>query len=223
MSVDDGQCGDRGVRLRAVDERQPFLRPERHGRKATCCEHVFRRASPTVAREDSFADEREREVSERCEVAARADTALLRNLRMQARVEHADEQLGELGPSAGVPLRDHVCAQQHHRAHLALGKKRPDARGVAAHEVHLQLRESIGRDGDLRKLAEACRHAVRDFLSANDVLDGATREQSALARYRRDLDGRATGGDGKHLLDTQRAPINHHGRRHCVNVAARRK
>ena len=73
------------------------------------------------------------------------------------------------GARARESLRDHVRAQQHHRAHLALGQQRADAGGVASHEIDLQLGEPVERNRDLGELAESGRHAVDDLAALDDV------------------------------------------------------
>src|SRR6266550_3119853 len=67
-------------------------------------------------------------------------------------------------PSLGarVTLGNDIGAQQHHRAHFSLRKPVADTRRVAAHEVHLQLRQPLVWNGNFGKLPEAGRHSVDD-------------------------------------------------------------
>ena len=76
---------ERGHELRAVDEREPLLRLEPIGSSPT-------RASASRAGQElavdprlALADERQREVRERREVAARADRAAARDVRQRRR------------------------------------------------------------------------------------------------------------------------------------------
>ena len=65
---------------------------------------------------------------------------------MHAAVEHRDEPLERLEPHAREALGQHVRAQQHERARLGLAERLADARGVAAHQVQLQLAQLLARD-----------------------------------------------------------------------------
>ena len=78
--------GDRGVRLRAVDERDalPSARA-RPARVPALREHRRRGARALAAAQLALADEREREMRERREIAARADAPLLRDSADRAR------------------------------------------------------------------------------------------------------------------------------------------
>ena len=83
LGAEQRQRGDRGRRLRAVDEREPFLRlrastgvePGARESASRPLEHVRVVADRRVA----FADQHQREVRERREVAARADRAAARH------------------------------------------------------------------------------------------------------------------------------------------------
>src|SRR5947207_13489391 len=93
-------------------------------------------------RECALTDERKRQMCERREITARADASLLRNRRMQLRVQHRNEQLSEIRARAGVPFGNDARAKQHHRADFAFGEEWSDASGVTAHKIHLQLGEA---------------------------------------------------------------------------------
>ena len=138
----------------------PSLGPSTTGARPAAAEHVGGRAARVAATELALADQRQREMRERREVAARAHAPLLGHRRVEAGVQHGQQQLDQIGARPRMALGDHVGAQQHHRAHLALRQQRADAGRVAAHEVHLQLGQPVGRDGDVGELAEARGHAV---------------------------------------------------------------
>ena len=103
----------------------PFFRTERRPARARR-RRSMSAAGPRVAAatERAFADQRQREMRERREIAARADAALLRDGRIEPGVEHRREQLDQVESRAGESLRDDVRAQQHHRAHFALREQR---------------------------------------------------------------------------------------------------
>ena len=87
----------------------------------------------------ALADERQREVRERREVAARADRAAGRDVREDAAVEALDEQLDGLDARARAALRERVRAQQHRRAHDLARVRLADAARVAAQQAELEL------------------------------------------------------------------------------------
>ena len=103
--------------LRAVDEGQPLLRVQHHRLEPDGGQRLAAGQQPSFDPGIAFAHERQREVSERCEVAARADGASTRHDREHAAVRALDQQLHELDPGAGVALRERVRPQQHRRAH----------------------------------------------------------------------------------------------------------
>ena len=102
-----------------------------------------------------FADQDQREVRQRREVAAGADRAARRHHRVHAAVQQRDQQVERLEPDAGEPLGQHVGAQRHRRAHDGHRQRLADAGGMAAQQVDLQLRQRVVRDLHLGEVAEA--------------------------------------------------------------------
>ena len=224
MRVDERERGDRGVRLRAVDQRDalpsaPSVDRREAGARAACPPRRPLSVAARAASPSPISDERE--MRERREIAARADASLLRNRRIQPGVQHAEQQLGELEARAGIALRDHVRAQQHHRAHLALGQQIADAGGMAANEIDLQLGESLRRNRDLGQLAEAGRHAVRDRALGDEVIDDRCGSRCALARVRREGDRSAVARDRRNLLERERISVDDDFVDHGGNVEPR--
>ena len=99
----------------------------------------------------AFADERQREVGERREVAARADRAAARHVRQDAAVQALEQQLDRLDPRARVALRERVRAQQHRGAHDLVGVRLADAARVAAQQAQLQLLRQLLRESTSRR------------------------------------------------------------------------
>ncbi len=197
------ECGHRCVRLCAVDQREPLLGAERDGGQAVGAQHLRRGPDALRGPELALADEREREVRERREVAAGAHRALLGDRRVEAGAEHPAEQVHELWASTGDSLREHVGAEQHHRPHLALREPRADAGRMAAHEVHLQLRELVRRDREVGELSEPGVHAVHRLAPCHDGIHDPARGRHPRACRRRQTHGAARlchveqGGDGE--------------------------
>ena len=82
-----------------------------------------------------LADERQRQVGERREIAAGADRAAGGHARQDTAVEALDQELDRLDPRAGVPLRERVRAQQHRRPDDVGRIGLSDAARVAAEET----------------------------------------------------------------------------------------
>ncbi len=162
----------------------PSFERERGGREAGAAQHVGGRPGPIATRQRAFPDHRERKVRQRRQIAARAHAALLGNGRPKPGVEHAEQQLSKFRSRARIALGNHVGAEQHHRPDLALREQFADSRGMAAHQIHLQLGEAIRRNGDVRQFAESCRHPVRNGAIAHQIFDNAPRHSSTLAGVR---------------------------------------
>src|SRR5687767_12308009 len=97
------------------------------------------RFHPAVTPGVAFADEDEREMCERREVAARADRSARWHHWMHAAIEQLDEQLERLLADSGVPLRQHVGAQRHRCTYRGHRQRIADAGGVTSQQVHLKL------------------------------------------------------------------------------------
>ena len=151
----------RGHELGAVDEREPLLRLQLHGLETDPRERVRARQPLAVDPRLPFADERQREMRERREVARGADRATARHDRQHASVEEREEQLDGLDPGPRVSLRQRVRAQEHRRADDLGGIRVADTAGVRAKEPQLQLGGLLFRDRDGHEAAEAGVDAVR--------------------------------------------------------------
>ena len=139
----------------------------------------------------AFADQHERDVRERRQIAARADRSAAGHVRVHAAVERRDERLERLDANAGESLRQHIRAQRHRRAHGAHRQRLVDAGRVAAQQVDLQLRQIVAIDPRFGKRAEAGVDAVdrRVAVGARDRRRRAPRSRAparpARARPRR--------------------------------------
>ena len=98
------EAADRGHELRAVDEGEALLGLQHERREAGRAQRLGGGQAPAADDALALADEREREVGEGREVAARADRALRGHDRVDAAVEHLDEPLEGLEAHAGEAL-----------------------------------------------------------------------------------------------------------------------
>ena len=79
---------------------------------------------------------------------------------------------------------------------------------MAAHEVHLKLRQSLRRNRDIGELSEARRHSIYDRVFLDDVVDHGTRAQHALPSFRRETYAEPLDGDGVGFIDGQTVAID---------------
>ena len=202
LRVVEREAPDGGHHLRAVDERHALLRSELEGLEARGTEGLSAGAPLRPLDGLAFADEHERGVRERREVARRADAAVHRDVRMHAAVEHVAEEIDDVRSHAGSPRREGVRPEQQDRAHDVLRERRADADGVAADEVALKRAELVVRDPHGGKVAEPGVHAVHRLVPAGHLrddlgrlLDRALRgavetDRDVLARDRDDVGDR---------------------------------
>ena len=120
-------------------EREPLLRRQLHRLEPDARERLRPRQPLAVDPRLALADERQREVRERREVAGGADRAAARHDGQHAAVEEREQQLDRLDPRARVALRERVRAQEHRRADDLVGVRLADAARVRAQEPQLQL------------------------------------------------------------------------------------
>ena len=136
----------RGRDLRAVDERQSFLRVR--GRPASAQRRRARRAA-LATRLPSHISPSPISTSARCASGARSPLAptdpRLGHARMHAVIEQREQRVERLDANARVALGQHVGAQRHRGAHRAHRQRLVDAGGVAAQQIDLQRRQIVAR------------------------------------------------------------------------------
>ena len=217
LRPNDRQRADGGHELGPVDERQAFLGLQLDRLEAGADERLGPREDVAVDLRVALADQREREVRERGEVARRADGAPARHERGHARVQAAEEQLHGLDPRARVPLGERVRAQEHRPPHHLVGVRLADAARVASQEPELELRGELGRDRLRDEPAEAGVDPVRVLAPGlGSALDELARRLQLLPASIRELRGPAPDGDVPDVRRGEVVPRQRHGgrRRH---------
>ncbi len=136
----------------------------------------------------ALADQHERHVRERGEIAARADRALARHDRRDAAVEHRHDRVERLRLDAGVAGRERVRAQHAGSAHDRNRERLAGSRRVAAHQVELQLDGLRGIDRNVGQPPKAGRDAVNRLAAREPRVDELTRAHDAGAGRRGNLD-----------------------------------
>jgi hypothetical protein len=96
--------------LSSIDEGDALLGPELQRSQARHGKHFGCRASAIALPQLALANQGQRKVCERREVAAGAYASLLRDGRMQSGIEHAHQELSQLRACAGESLGKDVRA-----------------------------------------------------------------------------------------------------------------
>ena len=115
--VADRQAAGRRHQVRAVDERQPLLGLQRHRLEARARQRRGAVQALAVELGLALADEHERDVGQRSEVARRSDRALGRHHGDDAALEHRQQQLDDLLADPRVPAPQRRGQQREHPAH----------------------------------------------------------------------------------------------------------
>ena len=111
----------------------------------------------------AFADQRERQMRERREIAGGADRALARHHRIDPGIDELQQALDHERAHAGKSAREARGLQHQDEPHRGIRKRRADTRGMRAHEIELERRELVVGDPRLRELAEAGIDSVERF------------------------------------------------------------
>jgi len=199
--------------MRAVDERQPLLRAERHRGKPRLLQRRAAGHPLALVHRLALADQREREMGQRGEITTRADGAALGDDRGDARVEHADQQLDHRDADARMATRQAVRQQQHHRAHGIRREWFADAAGMAANQVALKLGQVIAGDFDAAEVTKSGRDTIDGAPLRADALDKGTRRRHTVRRIGRQAHPRALTRDRHHIAQRETrlaAPTNRH-------------
>ncbi|MCY1172268.1 hypothetical protein D9M73_124000 [compost metagenome] len=141
--------------LRAVEQRQSFLRAKLEDREPCLIERGARRNALVAHPDFADPDHRRRHVRQRREIAARADRALARDDRGQALVEHRLEQGDRLRLHARCPLPQARQLQCHHQPDDRHGRRRAGAGRMAQHDVALERCEIVIADPHARQFPKA--------------------------------------------------------------------
>ena len=177
---------ERRHELRAVDEREAFLRCEPRRFETGRCERIRSRQQLAVVPGLPFADQRQGEMGERREVATRTDRAAARHVRQHAAHEALEQELDRLDPRARISLRQSVPAQEHRGANDLVRIRISDTAGMAAQQPQLQLlRLLLGnrlRDEPAEAGVDPVGVLVRPVRGTFDELAGGAHLRAGLVR-----------------------------------------
>ena len=130
----------------AVEQGQPLFGLQFDGMEAGVLERGTAVHSFLRHNRFAFSNQHQGHVGQRGQIAAGPQRPLRWDAGMDAVVEHIDEQLDDRRTHAGITQRQRIGSYQEHGAHDFFGQLRPDADGVAAHQVDLQLFDLVGAD-----------------------------------------------------------------------------
>ena len=181
LGPDEPERGEGAHELRPVHEREAFLRLQAKRLEARARERLGAREKLAVKHCPSFADERQREMRQRSEVAAGADRAAARHLRQDPAIEKVEQPLGDLRTSSRVPLRERVGAHEQRGADDLVGVRLADAARMAAQQPELELLGQLSRHARRDEPPESRGHAVGRPFCRNRPVDDFSRRSHLLA------------------------------------------
>ena len=126
---------DRVHRLRSIQERETLLGFQYRRRQSGFVQRVQTRQPFVAVERFAFADQHQRKMRQRRQISARTDRTLFRDDWMHAAIQQFAQKLDHFKTDAAQPQRQHIGAQQDHRAHFRDRERPADAAGVAAHEI----------------------------------------------------------------------------------------
>ena len=89
-----------------------------------------------------------------------------------------------------------------------LRQERPNGSGVGADEIHLQCRQFVGRNCNVRQLPESGGDPIDDRVARHDVGDDPQRCQHARPGSVGQRDGRPAFGYGSDSIQRERPAVN---------------
>ena len=146
--------------LRAVEQRQTFLRCELNRLPVELLQHLLAAYHLAVYLHFAETYERKREMSQRNEVARCAERALHVHNRIYVVVEEVDESVDGDELTAREAVAERLYFQEQHHLHDVVRHTVARAAGMRHHKVYLQLRQVVGTDAHVAERAEARRHTV---------------------------------------------------------------
>ncbi len=196
----------------AVDQRKALLRPE-HGRldagprQRLGCSHRL----PGRTHDLALSDHRQGAVRERGEVAAGPERTVLVDDRIEARLQHRQDRLGQHRADPGATQRQRAGAEEEHRADDLALDRRTHAGGVRANQRSLQLGPAIRRDPRVCERPESSGDPVGRLIGVGNPLDDRLRLGHRVPRLLREPDHSTAPGHIDHLpgADTVRAEFSH--------------
>ena len=154
-----------GGKLRAVDQRQTFLRAQRDRLQPGSLQRVAPCHAGAVKDRLALADHHGGHMRQWRKVARGTDRALIRDHRVHAFGQHPLDQ-SDRGPChTRRPAPQRQQLQHHHQPRGRRIQRRADATAMRQDQIALQARGVLGGDLDRGKFAKASVHAVNRRLA----------------------------------------------------------
>ena len=202
--VRDGQAQHAEHAVGAVDQRQALLFAQHQRLDAGSRKRLSRRDDLAAADADfALAEQRQRAVRQRRQVAGAAERAVLAHHRGDPGVERGGVGLRHHGAHAGAAGAQRGQAQKHQSADDLLFHLRAGARGVGADQGDLQLGAHVLRDVLGGQRAEAGGDAVDRGRVCGEFLDALAGRGDLIQSRLVDGDLGSVAGDGHNVVDGQ--------------------
>ena len=130
----------------------------------------------------TLANQRQRHVRQRREIAGCADRTLRRDQRQDIGVEQGEQGIDDLIADTRKADRKTVCLEQHDAPDDVIRQRLAGARAMTAHQVVLQRRGLLGGNFPVRERAKAGVDPITDFAAGEDFVDRCDAPGHALAR-----------------------------------------
>ncbi len=115
----------------------------------------------------AFADQSQRQMRQRSQIAARANAALRGNERSHAAIEHLAKRVDDDAAHAGESLGEGIGAQQHHCPSFRNGKRLADSDGVGSQQIYLQFANLVAGNAHIAEFADAGGDRIGEFVACN--------------------------------------------------------
>ena len=98
-------------------------------------------------------------------------------------VQHLAKELDHFESHAAKTQREHIVAQDNHRAHFRNRERLADAAGMAADKIELQLAERIQLNFDIGEFAETGADPIDDLALLENFFDNRARLANSIPRF----------------------------------------
>ena len=211
LKAEQGVQRQRSGGLGAIDQRQSFLGAERQRFYAGLFQGRRSGHALAVNQHVAFADQRQRHVRQRCQVAGGTDRALRGHIGHEPGVVHSEQGVDHHFAHAGVTTRQAGGLEREHQAH-DLGRQRcTDTDAVGADQIELQGVELGLADALVGQFAETCVDTVDWRLAVGSVLHDLLAGADRPAARRRQCQRHKPGMDGLKLFQRQAAGLDRDG------------
>jgi len=205
--IEDREGAVPGHEVRAVEEREPFLRLEDEGAHARAGQRLGGGNLPVAVRYRAVAEETECHVSERRQISRRPDRPQLGHDGMDAPVQARDHRFDDRGPHSGRAARQGGGKQEHDRSHVRLREGRAHAPGVAQDEVPLEVGTRAWWNDDVLELPDAGRDSVDCLRARRQPIDEGAAGAQGLLRTRGQRNLLTPAGDRFDGLERERPAV----------------